>query len=87
MKLFVRIKPGKKKESITHENNLWLISVNAQAADGKANERLIEFLSEVLFLPKSKIVIQKGQTSPFKVIEIYEAEEKVIAFLTAAAKN
>lgn len=81
MKLFIRVKPGKKKESISHENNLWLISINVPAVDGKANERLVEFLSEVLKIPKSRIEIQKGHSSPFKVLEISEKEELVMSKL------
>ncbi|HLG34687.1 MAG TPA: DUF167 domain-containing protein [Bacteroidia bacterium] len=81
MKLFIRVKPGKKKESITRGNNLWLVSINAPATDGKANERLVEFLSEILKIPKSKIVIQKGHTSPFKVLEITLQEEIVMSKL------
>ena len=77
MKLFVQVKPGKNKEKIEWKNNSWVVSISARAVDGKANGRLVEFLSEVLKIPKSKIVIQKGHTSPFKVLEILE-EEKIV---------
>jgi uncharacterized protein len=77
MKLFVRVKPGKKKEGVAFNNNLWNISINAPAKDGKANARLVEFLSGILEIPKSKIVIDKGHAAPFKVLEI-SAEEKAV---------
>jgi uncharacterized protein (TIGR00251 family) len=77
MKLFVQVKAGKKKEKVELRNNSWVVSINAPAVDGKANARLVEFLSEVLKIPKSKIEIQKGYTSPFKVLEILE-EEKIV---------
>ena len=82
MKLFIQAKPGKKKEKIERRNKSWLISINAPATDGKANVRLVELLSQVLQIPKSKIIILKGHTSPFKVVEIDMAEEKVNAALT-----
>ena len=87
MKLFVRVKPGKKKESIVRGDTIWLISINAPATGGKANERLVEFLSEVLKIPKSKIVILKGHASPFKVIEIDWAEENVLSLLSLNIKS
>jgi uncharacterized protein (TIGR00251 family) len=87
MKLFVRVKPGKKKESIAHGDSHWLISINAQAVDGKANERLIEFLSEILELPKSRIAIEKGHASPFKVMEISGNEKLILETLNSKAGN
>ena len=85
MKLHVQVKLGKKNEKIQRTNNSWLISINAPATEGKANERLIEFFSEVLEIPKSKIVILKGHSSPFKTLEIESAEENVISVLTSAS--
>jgi uncharacterized protein (TIGR00251 family) len=82
MKLHVKVKPGKKKENISRGDNHWLISINAPAVDGKANERLVEFLSEVLHVSKSKIVILKGHSSPFKTLEIDCANDEVILLLT-----
>jgi uncharacterized protein len=87
VKLFVRAKPGKKKEKIEFRNNVWVISINAPATDGKANERLVEFLSGELKIPASKITIQKGHTSPFKVLEINYPEEKIIAQLNLIASR
>ena len=87
MKLFVQAKAGKKKEKIEHRNNSWLISINAPATEGKANERLVEFLSEVLKISKSKIIIRKGHSSPFKTLEIDSEEDKVIALLEQEFRN
>ena len=84
MKLHVQVKPGKKKEKLEFRNDVWVISISARAVDGKANGRLVEFLSEVLKIPKSKIVIIKGHASPFKVIEIFYDERKVIEAMNAA---
>ena len=86
MKLFVRVKPGKKKEKVERRNNSWVISISAPAQDGKANERLVEFLSEILKIPKSKIAILKGHTASFKTLEIDLPEEKMNSVLTQNSK-
>lgn len=44
------------------------IALNAPPVDGKANEALIEFLSEILSVPKSKLTIEKGLTSRLKTV-------------------
>ena len=46
------------------------VKVKSQPLDGLANKELIEILSDLLNLPKSKIVIIKGQTSKNKIIKI-----------------
>ena len=67
---------------------LVLFSVNAPAIDGRANKRVIEFLSEALQILKSKIVLRKGLTSPVKCLDIDLDEEKVIRALEIfSAKN
>ena len=55
MKLHVQVKLGKKNEKIQRTNNSWLISINAPATEGKANERLIEFFSEVYSCNRKRI--------------------------------
>jgi len=78
MKLHLQVKPGKKKEKIERRGDTWVVSINARAVDGKANERLVEFLSEVLKIPKSKVSIEKGHTVPFKVLEIFQDEQLLL---------
>ncbi len=46
------------------------IALRAPAVDGKANEALIEFLSEHLNLPKRAFRLVSGQTNRCKVIEV-----------------
>ena len=74
MKLHIQVKPGRKKEKLEFRNDVWVASISARAVDGKANVRLIDFLSEVLKIPKSKIVILKGHASSYKVLEILDFE-------------
>lgn len=66
----VKVKPGVRKEGVAMENGTLAVRVAAPAVDGKANEALIRLLSEVLAVPKSRIVIRAGHSSRFKRIEM-----------------
>lgn len=46
------------------------VSLRAPAVDGKANEALIEFLSETFKMPKRTFKIISGQTNRCKIIEV-----------------
>lgn len=78
MKLKIKVKPGSKTEEILREADGSLkVKIKAQPVEGKANKYLVEYLSEVLALPKSKIVLLKGETNSFKTLEI-DADENYI---------
>ncbi len=75
MKLRIKVKPGSKTDEIVREADGGLkVKIKAQPVEGKANKYLVEYLSGVLGLPKSKITLLKGETNSFKTLEI-EAEE------------
>jgi uncharacterized protein len=44
------------------------IKLKAPPVDGKANDCLIEFLSEIFSLPQSRIALLRGETSRHKVV-------------------
>ena len=46
------------------------VKVMARAVDGKANKAIIEYLSEVLSVSKSRISIVNGEKSSIKTIQI-----------------
>lgn len=78
--LSVRVQPGAKRSSF---DGVWndthiKIALQAPAVDGKANEALIDFLSENLKIKKKQIFIVTGQTSRCKVIliEVKEINER-----------
>ena len=51
------------------------IKLTSAPVEGKANEELIEFLSELLNVKKSAVKILQGQSSKQKVIEIAGLKE------------
>lgn len=54
-----------------------LVRIKAPPVDGKANEYLVKYIASLLGIAKSKVQVQKGQTSQFKTLIIDETEEFV----------
>ncbi len=69
--LNIKVKPGSFKDEISFdaENNL-IIKIREKPIDGAANDYLVRFLSKEFKISKSNIVLEKGQTSPFKKLLI-----------------
>lgn len=69
--LSVRVHPGARRNNLAglHAGAV-KISVTAPAADGRANEAMIEFLAELLHLPQARISIVGGAASRSKVLRI-----------------
>jgi len=67
----VRLHPRAKKNEITGTlGDALKISLTAPPLEGRANHACIEFLADVLKLPRSSITIAAGQTSRNKLIRI-----------------
>ena len=87
MLLYLKIKPNQRFDRVEGTKDQWLIRIKAPAVDGKANEYLVNFLSVILDLPKSKINLKKGQTNRFKCLEIDADEKNVNECLLKATEN
>ncbi len=87
MLLYVKVKPNQRFDKIEKVGSEWIIKLKTLAIDGKANEHLIGFLSEVLDLPKSKINLKKGTTSRVKCLEIVSDENYVVTKLQLKIEN
>lgn len=78
MLLRIKAKPGSKTDEIIEEpDGTVKVKIKAQPIEGKANKYLTAFLADVLELPKSKIVLLKGETNQFKTFEI-DADEATV---------
>lgn len=71
----IKISPNSKKNEIIRLNQEIKIKITAQPIDGKANKCLIEFLSKNFKIPKTSIVILKGETSKEKTI-LFKTQDK-----------
>ncbi|MFS4458532.1 DUF167 domain-containing protein [Bdellovibrio sp. HCB2-146] len=71
--LFIQPKASK-NEVIGPHNGEIKIKLTSPPVDGKANEGLIEFLSDIFDIPKRDITLVKGETNRHKVVEILGAD-------------
>lgn len=71
MKLRITVKPNARKNEVTRSaDGSLVIRVNVPPIEGKANERVIEVLSEYLNKPKRSIAIVSGFKGKNKIIEV-----------------
>lgn len=69
--LAVRVHPGAKKNNVAglHAGAV-KISLTAPPVDGRANEALIEFIAELVRIPRARVSLVSGATSRMKVLRI-----------------
>jgi len=67
----VKVHPRAKKNAVAGElGDALKLSLTAPPIDGKANEACIEFLANLLKVPRSSVTIASGQTSRRKVVRV-----------------
>lgn len=86
--LAIRVTPRTSKNEISEILNDGTVKIRLTAppVEGKANEALVEFLSKILGVSKSRIEIVAGQTGRDKLVTITDMDaasvhEKIIANL------
>jgi uncharacterized protein YggU (UPF0235/DUF167 family) len=78
MKIFIRAKPGVKKEYIKETTDLFekngarhfVVTVNERAVDGKANRAIERAVAEYFGVAPSRVRIVSGQAAKEKTVEI-----------------
>jgi uncharacterized protein (TIGR00251 family) len=71
IRLKVRVIPNARKNEVAAcTGDEIRLKVKAPAVDGKANAVLIEYLSELANVPRSRIAIKAGEKARTKIIEI-----------------
>jgi uncharacterized protein (TIGR00251 family) len=69
----VRVTPNAKKELVEEiEPGFLRVRVHEAPENGKANERVIELLSEYYALPESNIILKHGAKSRDKLFNIID---------------
>lgn len=72
--LMVWVTPGARRTEILgfakgpHDRDYLKLKVSVPPEDGRANEAVLKLLSETFNIPKSRLSIASGQTTPFKRI-------------------
>lgn len=75
MKIHIQIKPNASKDELVQLENQLVAKISAPPIDGKANKRLIRFLSKELKIRTSDIKLLKGESSRFKTLDINITQE------------
>ncbi len=71
MNLSLRVQPSAvRNEVVGLVDDVWHIRVAAPPVKGRANQELVDFLSQLLKVAKSRITIIQGHTARNKVIAI-----------------
>ncbi len=70
MNIEVRVIPNARKRAITRAGSQLKVKLVSLPRDGKANEELIEYLSEVFGVKRSSIQIIRGEKERNKVVFI-----------------
>jgi len=71
MKIFVKVKPGAKKEEIVKiDETHYIVSVKEPPVNGRANAAIIKALAVYFKTSPPRVNILSGQTSKQKIVEI-----------------
>jgi uncharacterized protein (TIGR00251 family) len=71
LKIKVKVKPNSRENTVKEiSKDYYEVRVTVPPEKGKANERVIKLLSDHLGIAKSRILIEKGQKSKEKIVEI-----------------
>jgi len=75
----VKVQPRARKNAITGSvGNALKLSLTAPPVDGRANQAVIEFLAELLEIPRSSVTITSGETSRSKVVRIAGLSQQAV---------
>jgi len=66
----IKVVANSKNDSLEFEQEFIKVKIKQRAIEGKANKAIIEFLSQILKVPKSRIEILNGFKCAIKTIKI-----------------
>ena len=71
MRISIRVKPNARKNDVRKiDDKRFIVSVSAPPFEGKANDQVIELLSEYFGKAKRNITIVRGATAREKIVEV-----------------
>ena len=71
LRLSVKVKPKSSPQGVVGiHNDQLVIRIAAPAVDGKANNALVAFLSKLLGIKKTKVLLVSGEKSRSKLLEL-----------------
>ncbi len=87
MKVEIKVIPNARKRMLSRDGSHITVRLTAQPLEGKANEELVRYLSEVLNVRKSAIKILRGEKDRRKIVEIPIDEEEFDALLCETVRR
>ena len=89
VKITVRVYPASKHSSVggrygSSEPPVLVVRVTAPAVDGKANEAILESLADAFRIPRRNVQLVAGTRNRTKVVELEDADPRILAELLAA---
>lgn len=87
MKLALRVQPGAKRSQLLARmaSGEWKVAVAAPPLEGRANEAVVELVSDLLGVKRRQVTVARGASSRRKVVEVEGVSEaEAEARLTAA---
>jgi uncharacterized protein len=94
VKLSLRVQPGAKRNALVARlaSGEWKVAVAAPPVEGKANDAVIELVSELLGLKRRQVTVARGTSSRSKVVEVEgisaaAAEARLAAVLADAGSQ
>ena len=80
-RITVRVQPNAKRtEMVRFEDGVLHLRIAAPPVKGEANAALLDFLSDILGVSKSRLSIVKGTTSRMKVIAVEGMSQEEVLF-------
>src|SRR3954469_3042332 len=89
VRMTVRVYPASKHSRVggrygSSEPPVLVVRVTAPAVDGKANEAILELLADAFRIPRRSVRLVAGTRNRTKIVELEEADPRILAELLAA---
>ena len=72
MRLALRVQPGARRTALVARlaSGEWKVAVSAPPVDGRANDAVVELMSDLLGVRRSQVTLVRGASARSKVVEV-----------------
>lgn len=75
-RLTVKVNPGTSRQHAVWKHNFLKVNLKSPPENGRANEELIRYLSEIFRVDSSRITIDRGEASPEKELVLEDVDRE-----------
>ena len=94
MKLALRVQPGAKRSALLARlaSGEWKVAVAAPPVEGRANDAVVDLVSDLLGVKRRQVTVTRGASSRTKLVEVEgvseaEAEARLSAALPGSGSD